>query len=128
MKPVGVAFFVSAVKVCFVLNVLFSLGLAAARRAEWLAALWLAFLWIFLNGFLFKQLTDCVVSGDTKRRGRVFALCLVKFPVLYLVGAWLLLAPFVRLEGVFLAFTAYLLAMILLWFGPKGLEGREGRL
>ena len=95
------------------LDVVATLVLLGVGRASWLLGLWGAATWFWLNAFWLWRITAWVPAGEqAPTKSTVLKWCLVKFPVLYLIGFGFLLIPGVRLAGVFVTFTVFLIGMI----------------
>jgi hypothetical protein len=94
--------------------------LAVTGRASWIAGAAGAWVWAVANqAFLVRIVRG--VAQDAARAGRELRfLCLVKFPLLYLLGLGWLLLPFVKVAGVLVGLSAYWLVWpALLWARPK---------
>ncbi len=110
-----------SVKFTGVILVAASVFLVYVNRTSWLAGVWGAWVWLGLNSFAIFQLLEIVRRGGEINRRKIFAICMVKFPVLYLLGLACLLLPGVAAEGVLVSFTVYLLIVSILWFRMKPL-------
>lgn len=94
-----------------ILLVILSVGVSMKSKVFLLGGMAAAFLWLLANSFLIHYLSKLVFEGggaDPRKRSRMYLVCLVKFPVLYLLGLWLLVLSPVSNEGILLSLTAYL--------------------
>lgn len=103
-------FFGSVFRISFILTVLASLAAFLTGRTLWIPGMWAAFLWLSVNGFLMNKLFVWCLDGVPKHRNKIQAVCIVKFPVLYLAGLGLLFVPAVKIQGVFAGFTVFMIA------------------
>lgn len=81
-------------------------------HADWIVGILAGSVWLFVKIWLLSKLVNVVQVPQAINQKAIFIICLIKFPVLYLMGLILLLQPFVRLEGVLIGFTAYLVATL----------------
>lgn len=95
-----------------VIDGLATLVLLGFSRAHWLFGVWGAAAWFWLNAYLLWRITAWApAGGQPPTQSTVLKWCLVKFPVLYLIGLGFLMIPGVRLGGVFVTFTAFLIGL-----------------
>ncbi len=111
MEPFGRSVLGLIVKANFFLVVLLNVGLIFGGRGADIPGLWAGALWISANVWMIHRILRSVSVQDPKERKRVYALAIVKFPVLYVIGLFLLLARWVSLEGVFWAFTLFFISI-----------------
>ena len=93
-------------------------------RAPWILSLGLGALWLSANHyFLWRLSRSAGLPGSTTRS--VLVPLIFKFPVLYVAGALIFFAPGFKIQGVIVAFTAYLaVAALLLAVGRLDKSGR----
>jgi len=99
--------------------VLASVAAVFRGPAEWTAGIWACGAWLLVNHYLIYKIVGMVRRGGEIQRRKIYALSLVKFPVLYLGGLGLLLLPWVHPEGVLIAFSVYLPVVVVFWFRSK---------
>ncbi len=87
---------------------------------------WVGAIWMFLNLFVLLHLVRMSLSGASPdSQKRVFALTLVKFPVLYLAGFMVLRYRLFPVRGIVIGLTAVMVAFTFAWM--KAVFAREGR-
>ncbi len=99
-----------------------SIGTTTKGRAFWLGGMAAAFLWLLVNSLLLHLLSKLAfqsTSTDLNKRRGIYAVCFVKFPVLYLAGLCLLLLPMISNEGILLSMTAYLAVGVGVWISRR---------
>jgi hypothetical protein len=83
--------------------------------------------WIFLNiFFLFGLLEMGFNPPKDKRKERVLILSILKFPVLYVAGFFILKSRFFPIYSILLGLTLFMIAFTLVWFRfnfKRNLEG-----
>ena len=104
-----------AVQVHLVLTVVGSLIAPAAGHAGLIAGLWAVWAWVSLNVFMIDRLLRWSVSGDPADKKKVVAVCMIKFPVLYVGGFFIVLSRPVTLQGVFAGLTLFIVSMTCAW-------------
>lgn len=95
------------------LDAIVSVAMAWTGRIEWLPGIWVAAGWFTVNSLLMWRMAEWVRSERKPDQKRILVWSVVKFPVLYLAGLGLLLIPAVRVQGVLVTFTAFLIGMAL---------------
>lgn len=80
-------------------------------RAEWILGLWLSAGWFLVNSYLMWRIMEWVASGQMPDQRRILGWCVVKFPILYLVGLGILFIPGVSASGVLVTFTFFLIGL-----------------
>ncbi|MFT5206992.1 MAG: hypothetical protein ACI9CF_000736 [Candidatus Omnitrophota bacterium] len=75
----------------------------------WLLGVWVAMLWLFLNSLSMAKIYFLAMDGQVSKQW--ITNCLIKFPLLYLLGLAFLVLPGMRFEGVLLTLTIYMLIM-----------------
>jgi len=69
-------------------------------------------LWALANVWALSQLTQGSLSAQPHRRWKQVCLWLIKLPLLYLVGAWLLLNPWGSPLGFLVGFSWWFVALL----------------
>lgn len=113
-------FFKRAVSVSGLVWVLAAVTLAVTGRDSWIAGSAGAWVWAVVNHAMLVRIARGI-GADAEKAGRELRLlCLVKFPLLYLLGLGWLLLPFVKVAGVLVGLSVYWLIWPLLFvFRPK---------
>lgn len=106
-EPFGRSIFGHSVKGTWLLAFIASAAFPFYGRADNIPGLWAAVLWISANVWMIHRILDWTARPQSQHRNKVFVLALVKFPVLYLAGFFILMTEWVTLEGVFWAFTVF---------------------
>ena len=101
----------------------FSLVLAAAGaavffgRVPWALGVLTAACWMFLNVyFLFRLLAIGFGIEAQKRQGRLLVLSVLKFPVIYLTGYFILKTRYFPLGSIVTGLTLFMIGLIVSWF------------
>ena len=63
-----------------------SIFLVWSQRGSWLWAVWGAWVWLGMNSLAIFKILEMVRIGGEPNRQKIFRMCLIKFPVLYLMG------------------------------------------
>ena len=111
MKPFWSSIFGIAVLVTAATDILATLVFLGLGRAGWLLGLWGSAGWFWLNAFLLWRIAASFSAAGPADRARISKWMMIKFPVLYLLGAGFLLIPGVSLYGVLVTFTAFLIGL-----------------
>ena len=97
---------------------------------QWKASLgiWVGALWMFLNCFFLLRIFELALCPEPRPKNRIFLTCLVKFPVLYLVGFFILTTRFFPVWSLLTGLSVYLLVFTIMWFrmnlSSKVIEGK----
>lgn len=102
-------------------------GVLAAIMADGRAAVgWgVGALWGWFNAFLLYRLLAMALSGQTKQKN-LFAMCLIKFPLLYLVGLGLLISGWFPLPWLVGGSALWVFGLIVAAFVKSQIFGRRG--
>lgn len=111
MEPFDRSILGKAVKLSLILTLFLTLGFQFWNRMRDIPGLWAGILWIGANAWMIHRILRSVSVQTPEERKRVYKLAVIKFPVLYLTGLFLLLTPWVTLEGVFGAFTLFFISI-----------------
>ena len=79
---------------------------------NWAAGFAVGGAWVFLNFYLLFQLLKIALSQPA-RKNRIFVLSMLKFPVIYVAGFFILKSRFFPVSGVLTGLTIFFIAMIL---------------
>ncbi len=88
--------------------------LAAGRASGAVGTLVGAF-WIFLNSFFLFQLLEMGMNSRHRPKDRILLLTVLKFPVLYVVGYFILKSRFFPISGILAGLTAFMAAFVFQW-------------
>ncbi|MGH7197939.1 MAG: hypothetical protein ACREH5_04265 [Candidatus Omnitrophota bacterium] len=98
--------------------------------ASWPAScgILVGYFWIFLNSYFLFQLLEMSFTPGPKRKNRILFLSVIKFPVLYVAGFFILTTRVFPIYSVLLGLTAFLLAFFALWVrsNPAGKTVEKG--
>ncbi len=97
------------------LTVLFSLVLYFAKGWAWACGTLIGSLWVFLNSFFLYQLLDMGLHPKPKQNERILIFSIVKFPVLYVAGFFILRTRAFPVYSVLLGLTLYFAALAIVW-------------
>ena len=73
------------------------------------------FSWIFLNTFFLFQLLQMSLTSQAKSKDKIFAISVLKFPVLYLTGFFILKSRFFPLYSVLTGLSVFLAVILISW-------------
>lgn len=109
-----------AVKIGFSLTLIVSLSAALFGRALWAFGALTAACWMFLNVYFLYRLLSASLGVDPSARsarkpGRVLVLSVLKFPVIYLAGYYILKARYFPVESVLAGLTAFVAGLVISW-------------
>ncbi len=93
---------------CIVLALFSSIIIFTSLRV-WLLGVWVAMLWLFLNSLSMAKIYFLAMDGQVGKQW--ITNCLIKFPLLYLLGLGFLILPGIQFEGVLVTLTIYMLIM-----------------
>ncbi len=96
-----------------ILVIFWSIAAGITCKIDGLLGIWISFVWLLLNGFLIQLLMVIAIQGKPADKQKAFVICLIKFPVLYLGGFWLLINAWVSVEGILWGLTLYFAALLL---------------
>lgn len=72
-------------------------------------------LWFFLNSFFLYQLLEIGLGAKSKHKERILIFSILKFPVLYLIGFFILKSRFFPIYSLLLGLTLYFIALGIVW-------------
>ena len=72
-------------------------------------------LWFFLNSFFLYQLLEIGLGNKSKHKERILIFSILKFPVLYLIGFFILKSRFFPIYSLLLGLTLYFTAFGIVW-------------
>ncbi len=102
-----------------------ALGLLASWL--WACGILIGYFWIFLNSYFLFQLLEMSFTPGPKRKNRVLLLSVIKFPVLYIAGFFILTTRVFPVAAVLLGLTLFLLAFFLVWIKLNLAQSRAER-
>jgi len=120
-----ITYFNLCYKISLGLTVVFFVVCSVRGLWSWAWGVAASFIWLTLNSYLISLLLRIVAESDQDQKKKVMLICFIKFPVLYLIGLWLLIWPEVALEGILMGFTGYLLVLGGVFAWIKGLKGKK---
>jgi hypothetical protein len=108
----------------FALAALAAVAFAAAGRISAALGVCVGAAWMFLNFFFLFRLVAMSVAPPTDKIGRRLAvLSVLKFPVLYVAGYFILASRYFPVESLVAGLTAFVAALAVLW-GRLGAAAR----
>jgi hypothetical protein len=71
--------------------------------------------WIFLNSFFLFQLLEMGMTAQARPKDRILLLTVLKFPVLYVAGYFILKSRYFPVSGILAGLTAFMGAFLFQW-------------
>ncbi len=71
--------------------------------------------WIFLNSYFLFQILEIGMAADRKPKDRILLLTVIKFPVLYLAGYFILKSHAFPVSGILAGLTAFMASFLFQW-------------
>ena len=114
----------------FVLSLLASLGLLFFKQWAGAMGILVGAFWVFLNSYFLFQLLEMGLTPKTRQNDKILLFSVLKFPVLYMAGFFILKSRFFPLYGILSGLTLFVLAFLLAWlkFNLSEKELRNGIL
>lgn len=122
IRAFRISFLGSVVRYTAAALIVTSVFFVLTGKSNWVWSSWGGFIWIFVNSVSVFNLLELVRNDITVNRSRIVWLCLIKFPVLYLIGFMLLLMPQTAVEGVLVIFTIFLVLVLISWVATKQIK------
>ncbi len=72
-------------------------------------------LWVFLNSFFLYQLLEIGLNQKPKKKEKILVFSILKFPVLYITGFFILKARFFPVYSLLAGLTLYFVALGIVW-------------
>ncbi len=122
------SFFKGVASAGFILSAAAALVLFFLGHWPWSLGVLVSTFWIFLNSFFLFQLLEMSFSpAKVKGKDKILILSILKFPVLYVAGFFILKSRFFPIYSILLGLTLFMLAFTAVWFrfnaGKRNLEG-----
>ncbi|GEM_PF-38444 len=73
------------------------------------------FFWIFLNTYFLFQLVQMSFTPQAKPKDKIFVLSILKFPVLYLIGFFILKSRFFPVHSILTGLSIFLAVFLIAW-------------
>src|SRR3989338_7776882 len=103
-------------KIGFSLVLALAAGALLLGRASWAGGVMVSACWMFLNiYFLYRLLEVGLKVENSKHPGRLLALSVLKFPVIYLTGYFILKTRFFPIESVLAGLTLFMIGLGAAW-------------
>jgi CHASE2 domain-containing sensor protein len=111
----------------FGMSVIAAVALSATGRSLWAWGVLASACWAFLNSyFLFRLLDISMQAHIEKRNDKILLLSVLKFPVLYMAGFFILKSRFFPILSILAGLAFFVAALVLVWvrsnFNSKRLE------
>ena len=97
------------------LAVLTAAGGSFIRGAVFGSAVMIGAIWIFLNSYFLFRLIELGMNQSTNRKNNIFLLTVLKFPVLYLAGYFILRGRYFPVTGIVLGLSVFMAALVAVW-------------
>lgn len=81
----------------------------------WSCGVLVGYCWVFLNGYFLFQLLELSFTAGPRSKNRIFFLSILKFPVLYVAGYFILTNRVFPIYGILLGLTFFFLAFFVVW-------------
>ena len=95
----------------------------------WSVGLLTGSLWVFVNSFFLYQLLEIGLQPNPKHKEKILIFTVLKFPVLYLTGFFILSSRLFPVYSLLLGLTLYFAALGIVWtrfsVGGARLEGKS---
>jgi hypothetical protein len=92
---------------------------AAGRTMAGLGVL-VAAAWIFLNSYFLFRLLEITFDGRSRLKDRILVLSVLKFPVLYLAGYFILKTRLFPASGILTGLTVFMAVFTVQWLRANG--------
>lgn len=101
----------------------------AVHQAAYGAGLLVGYTWMFLNGYFLYRLLDLGLNAKFDKKDQVLLLSIVKFPVLYVAGFFVLRSGAFPVTALLLGTTLFFVALGAAWLKANlGGTPRAGRV
>lgn len=97
------------------LSSLTALSLLFFKGWIWSVGILTGSLWVFLNSFFLYQLLEMALHPQLKQKEKILIFSVLKFPVLYIAGFFILRAKFFPVYSLLLGLTIYFTALGIVW-------------
>lgn len=104
-----------------------AIAFVAAGRPSGAAGTFVGGLWIFLNSFFLFQLLEVGMNAQARPKDRILLLTVLKFPVLYVAGYFILKSRFFPVYGILAGLTAFMAAFVFQWIRMNAAGAVERR-
>ena len=81
----------------------------------WSVAILTGSLWVFLNSFFLYQLLEMGLHPKAHQKEKILIFSILKFPVLYVTGFFILKARFFPIYSLLLGLTFYFIGVGIVW-------------
>ena len=131
-------FFNSLSTLGMMLAIVFSSVFFFIKDWTWSVGIMTGTLWVFLNSYFLYQLFEMglapalgnhddltSIKQRARNRQKIMIFTILKFPVLYITGFYILKTRFFSVYSVLLGLTLYFFALGVVWFRFNQLTGRD---
>ncbi|MEI8345513.1 MAG: hypothetical protein WCG06_05520 [Candidatus Omnitrophota bacterium] len=98
------------------LNFVAALVPSVMDKPKWAWGILTGGAWMLVNFFLLFHLLKLGMGYNSRIRKRILWLCVIKFPILYLIGFTILVSRFFPVWSLVAGLTVFFVAMISCWF------------
>ena len=109
------SFFKSVSTLGLGLTALLSLTLFFLKGWAWASGAMVGSLWVFLNSYFLYQLLEIGLQPKPRQKERILIFSILKFPVLYIAGFFILRTRVFPVYSVLLGLTLYFMALGVVW-------------
>lgn len=92
-----------------------SMALFFIKGWAWASGVCVGGLWVFLNSYFLYQLLEMGLNPKPKQNNKILMLSIIKFPVLYVTGFFILRTRIFPVYAVLLGLTLYFAALGIVW-------------
>jgi hypothetical protein len=121
------SFFKKVSMIGLVLSAVASVVLGVLLSWRWSCGVLVGYFWVFLNSFFLFQLLGMSFTPGAKRKDRILILSILKFPVLYVAGFFILQSRVFPVLSILAGLTLFFLAFFAAWIGLNLSQNRTER-
>lgn len=118
------SFFEKFALLAFAVSLAVSGAFLAAGRAFWALGVLTAGLWAFVNFYFLFRLIEAGFERKPEHKNRVLFYSVLKFPVLYLAGFFILKSRFFPAYSLLIGLTIFMAAFVFHWTRLVSAEGK----
>lgn len=108
-------FFKNVSKIAFLVSAYAAMVFIFLRQWLWVYGIFVGFFWNFLNVFFLFKLIELVMKHDQKNKSLITRFALIKFPILYLGGYFILKSQTFPIGSILLGLSVFMLVLTGHW-------------
>ena len=121
-------FFKSVAITGLTLALIVALGAIFMGQWKWAAGILAGACWIFINLFFLFQLLEIGMTARVPRKkDKILLISILKFPVLYIAGFFILKSRFFPTTSILLGLTLFMFALTVFWMRANRLDKSFGK-